>query len=54
MGANKGILVQKVDLPAEHGPVAEYLERLQSRRSWQNTFYSEDLVNEGWEAHLKG
>jgi glutathione S-transferase len=42
-----------VDLLAEHAPVKEYLERLQSRQSWKNTFYGEDLVNAGWKAHLE-
>ena len=51
---DRGELMQKVDLPAEHGPVDEYLKRLQSRQSWQNTFYGEDLVNEGWRAHISG
>jgi len=32
--------------------VKEYLERLQSRQSWKNTYYSEELVNKGWKAHL--
>lgn len=48
------LLMQGVDLSAEHGPAAEYLKRLQSRQSWKNTFYSEGLVNEGWKAHLEG
>jgi hypothetical protein len=42
-----------VDLLAEHIPVREYLERLQSRQSWKNTYYSEELVNKGWKQHLE-
>lgn len=42
-----------VDFLAEHAPVKDYLARLQSRQSWKNTHYSEELVNKGWKAHLE-
>ena len=47
------IVLQGVDFLAEHAPVKDYLERLKSRQSWKNTYYGEDLVNQGWKAHLE-
>ena len=47
------ILLQGVDFLSEHAAVKDYLGRLQSRQSWKNTYYGEDLVNLGWKAHLE-
>lgn len=49
-----GPAMQGFELPAEDAPVKQYLEALQSRQSWKNTQYSEDLVNAGWKSHLEG
>lgn len=45
--------MQDFDLPDDYKPVKDYMAKLKSRPSWQNTKYSEDLVNAGWKAHLE-
>jgi glutathione dehydrogenase/transferase len=41
-------------LPANLTAVKAYLEAMESRESWKNTYYAPELVIKGWNRHLAG
>lgn len=43
--------LQGFETPSELAEVPAYLSRLQGRKSWKNTSYSEDQVIAGWASH---
>ena len=45
-------MVQNLDILAEFPSVKDYLGRIESRDSWKNTQYSEDIVIAGWKDHI--
>eukprot|EP00208_Stichococcus_sp_RCC1054_P001025 CAMPEP_0206142998 /NCGR_PEP_ID=MMETSP1473-20131121/18990_1 /ASSEMBLY_ACC=CAM_ASM_001109 /TAXON_ID=1461547 /ORGANISM="Stichococcus sp, Strain RCC1054" /LENGTH=220 /DNA_ID=CAMNT_0053538221 /DNA_START=222 /DNA_END=884 /DNA_ORIENTATION=- len=38
-------------VPAQYGAVLEYLDRIQQRDSWKNTYYAPEIVVAGWKSH---
>jgi hypothetical protein len=45
------LLVQDWEVPAEFGSLKKYMETFMSRDSWKNTYYSPELVIQGWSKH---
>lgn len=43
---------QGFSFPEEWTAVAEYIKLWDSRDSWKNTYYSPELIIEGWKKHL--
>lgn len=39
------------EVPAKFSAVLEYLDRIQQRDSWKNTYYAPEIVVAGWSAH---
>ncbi len=43
--------MQGYSVPGQYGRVLEYLDRIQQRDSWKNTYYAPEIVVAGWKAH---
>lgn len=46
------ILVQDLDILADFPTVKDYFQKIESRDSWKNTIYSEEIVIAGWKQHI--
>jgi hypothetical protein len=45
--------VQNWDLPRDLTAVHRFMEAIQKRESWKNTYYTEKYVSDGWHKKLE-